>query len=147
MTVNNLQSLLKSKEEAILNYQTLLKKDRDEHSLAAARMQEELKRLHNALMEQQKANLKHAMSSFRVGNYINKYYFRIQEVTKTEPHPGRAAIEQYILQVHQLENHTAELHTTVTSLTSQLQASRQEAVRWRTLANDRLETMEQLRKE
>lgn len=64
-----------------------------------------------------------------------------------EKHPNKAAIEQYILQVHELENHTAELHTTVASLTSQLQASREEAVRWRTLANDRLETMEQLRKE
>lgn len=48
---------MKEKEEAILNYQTLLKKDRDEHSLAAARMQEELKRLQNALIEQQKSQL------------------------------------------------------------------------------------------
>lgn len=50
--------VLNDKEEAILKYQTLLKKDRDEHSLAAARMQEELRRLQNALAEQQKAYIK-----------------------------------------------------------------------------------------
>lgn len=48
-------------------------------------------------------------------------------------------------QVHALEKHTAELHTKITSLEAQLQSSRQEAVRWRSLANDRLEAMEDLR--
>lgn len=50
--------MLKDKDETILNYQTLLKKDRDEHSLAAARMQDELRRLQHALSEQQKTNIK-----------------------------------------------------------------------------------------
>lgn len=137
--------MLKDKDETILNYQTLLKKDRDEHSLAAARTQDELRRLQQALTEQQKINMKYNIPHHITLNL--KYNFRIQETCKPEQHPSRAAIEQYILQVHQLESHTADLHTTVASLTSQLQASREECVRWRTLANDRLETMEQLRKE
>lgn len=77
--------------------------------------------------------------------------FRLKN-TKAEPSstdlvPNRAAIEQYVSQVHILEAHMAELQTTVSSLNSQLQASRQESVRWRTLANDRLKSIETLRKE
>lgn len=71
--------------------------------------------------------------------------YRLKE--SSVQHPGRAAIEQYILQVHALEKHTADLHTTVSALNSQLQASRQESVRWQTLANERLDSMEQLRSE
>lgn len=50
--------MLKQKDETVLNYQTLIKKDRDEHSLAAARMQDELRHLQNALSEQQRINMK-----------------------------------------------------------------------------------------
>lgn len=46
--------MLSQKEESIMSLQSLLKKDRDEHSLAAARMQEELKKLQNMLSNQQK---------------------------------------------------------------------------------------------
>jgi hypothetical protein len=62
-------------------------------------------------------------------------------------HPKKAALEQYFLQVHSLEDELSDLRTKVSSLESQLQASRQEAVRWRILANDRLETMQKLGKE
>lgn len=61
--------------------------------------------------------------------------------------PNKAAIEQYVSQVHSLESHMADMQTTVSSLTSQLQASRQESVRWRSLANDRLNNIESLRRE
>lgn len=50
-----MQKVIKEKEECILKLQSLLKQDRDEHSLAAARMQEEHKKLQAALLEQQKA--------------------------------------------------------------------------------------------
>ncbi|XP_017769408.1 PREDICTED: LOW QUALITY PROTEIN: centrosomal protein of 290 kDa-like [Nicrophorus vespilloides] len=123
--IEELKIELKKKDEAIIEYQSLLKKDRDEHSLAAARFQEELKQLQTNLLSVQHS-----------------------KKTETKPEveiPGRAAIEQYIIQVHALEKHTAELHTNVTSLKSQLQASRQEAVRWRSLATERLEEMDNLR--
>lgn len=71
--------------------------------------------------------------------------FRLEECF-AQSRPNRAAIDQYVGQVHTLEKHTAELHTKISSLEAQLQSSRQEAVRWRTLANDRLTAMEELRR-
>ncbi|XP_018571875.1 centrosomal protein of 290 kDa [Anoplophora glabripennis] len=125
-SIQSLQDSLKSKEEEIIKYQTLLKVDRDKHSLAAARLQEELQTLQLALTEEKQKclSLKETFSRSR---------------------PNRAALEQYMTQVHALEKHTAELHTKITTLEAQLQSSRQEAVRWRSLANDRLDAMEELR--
>lgn len=60
--------MLKDKDETILNYQTLLKKDRDEHSLAAARMQDELRRLQHALTEQQKINMKYNIPHYIISS-------------------------------------------------------------------------------
>lgn len=54
------------------------------------------------------------------------------------------ALEQYFVQVHALEDELCNLRTRVSGLELQLQASRQEAVRWRTLANERLESMQKL---
>lgn len=73
-------------------------------------------------------------------------YFRLQKVIN-ESYPSKAAMEQYFLQVHALEGQLSELRTTVSGLESQLQASREEAVRWRSLAHDRLESMQKLGKE
>ncbi|XP_031338487.1 centrosomal protein of 290 kDa isoform X2 [Photinus pyralis] len=124
-SLKQLQDDNSQKDEVVLKYQTLLKRDRDEHSLAAARSQQELKRLQDIISGQEKA------------------YKELQETSIQ--HPGKAAIEQYINQVHALEHHTAALHTDVSTLTSQLQACRQEAVRWQELANERLESIDQLR--
>lgn len=54
-TVNSLQKIISQKEETILRYQNLLKEDRDEHSKAAARLQDEIKtlRAQMATMQQQ----------------------------------------------------------------------------------------------
>ncbi|KAJ8968110.1 hypothetical protein NQ314_002465 [Rhamnusium bicolor] len=125
-SLKSLQDNLKSREEEIIKYQTLLKVDRDKHSLAAARLQEELQILQKVLAEEKQKGLR-------------------MEETFAKSRPNRAAIEQYMTQVHALEKHTAELHTKITSLEAQLQSSRQEAVRWRSLANDRLDAMEELR--
>jgi centrosomal protein CEP290 len=43
---------LKQKEEDILKYQSLLKEDRDKHSMAASLMREELKVLQKCLTEE-----------------------------------------------------------------------------------------------
>lgn len=53
--MTTLQTSLAEKEDSLLKFQSLLKQDRDEHSLAAARMQEELKRLQNVLLTHQQA--------------------------------------------------------------------------------------------
>ncbi|KAG5876194.1 hypothetical protein JTB14_001937 [Gonioctena quinquepunctata] len=125
-TVKDMQDKMKAKDEEIVNYQNLLKVDRDKHSLAAASLQEELQNIQKQLVEEKQKNV------------------NLEEIfSKTRP--NRAAIEQYISQVHTLEKHTSELHTKISSLEAQLQSSREEAVRWRTLANDRLGAMEELR--
>lgn len=62
-------------------------------------------------------------------------------------HSNKVALEQYFNQVHSVENELSDLRTKYSSLESQLLASRQESVRWRALANDRLETMQKLGKE
>lgn len=54
-----LQETLKIKEDEIRNYQTLLKVDRDKHSLAAANLQEELKNLQKQLIEEKQKNVKY----------------------------------------------------------------------------------------
>lgn len=54
-TVTNLQTTIAEKESTVLKLQSLLKQDRDEHSLAAARMQDELKKLQNVLVTHQQA--------------------------------------------------------------------------------------------
>ncbi|KAK4881329.1 hypothetical protein RN001_004648 [Aquatica leii] len=125
--LKKLQDASIEKDREVLKYQTLLKRDRDEHSLAAARMQGEVKRLQDIINAQEKA-------------------YKELESTSVY-HPGKAAIEQYIGQVHALENHTADLHTSVSTLNTQLQSSRQEAIRWQSLANERLNNMELLRTE
>ncbi|GLV41129.1 Centrosomal protein 290kDa [Carabus blaptoides fortunei] len=131
--VSKLQVIITQKEDTIAKYEQLLKQGRDEHSLAASRLQEEIKQLQILLQQQQQAyqDLKHVNT----------------EPSSTDLIPNRTAIEQYVSQVHILEGHMSELQTTVSSLNSQLQASRQESVRWRTLANDRLKSIETLRKQ
>lgn len=49
--------MISQKEENIINLQSLLKKDRDEHSLAAARTQNELKKLYHLLNAHQQMSL------------------------------------------------------------------------------------------
>lgn len=44
-----------------------------------------------------------------------------------------------------MEQHADELQTQVSTMETQLLTSRQEAVRWRSLANDRLKGIEELR--
>lgn len=52
-TINSLQKLVSQKEETIGRYQNLLKEDRDEHSKAAARLQEEIRSLQSRILSMQ----------------------------------------------------------------------------------------------
>lgn len=54
--VNKLQVLITQKEATITKYESLLKENRDEHSLAAARFQEDIKQLQINLVHQQHIN-------------------------------------------------------------------------------------------
>ncbi|CAH1173755.1 unnamed protein product [Phaedon cochleariae] len=125
-SVKDLQDNLKNKDEEIMKYQTLLKVDRDKHSMAAATLQEELQSLQKLLSEE-------------------KRKCQSLEEQKTQSSPPNDVVEQYMSQVNDFEKHASELHTKVTSLDAQLHSSREEAMRWRNLANDRLTAMEDLR--
>ncbi|XP_056644391.1 centrosomal protein of 290 kDa [Diorhabda sublineata] len=128
--VNSLRDLkqeITTKDEQIIKLQTLLKIDRDKHSLAAASLQEELQNIQKQLMDE-------------------KQKVKSLEENSIKSKTNRVAIEQYVNQVHALEQHASELHTKLSTLEAQLQSSRQEAIRWRTMANDRLTAMEDLRK-
>lgn len=71
---------------------------------------------------------------------------KVTDITSIpDPTINQKAMEHYIGQVHTLEAHVGELHTAIKVLDAQLTASRQEAVRWRGLADDRLFSMDQLR--
>lgn len=134
---------MKAKEEEIIHYQTLLKIDRDKHSLAAARLQEEFQILQTALAEEKKNCLRFVKLQY----VISDIYFVVFSLKEnfSRSRPTRAALEQYMKQVHALEKHTTELHTKITNLEAQLQSSREESVRWKSLASDRLDAMEKLR--
>ncbi|PSN58155.1 hypothetical protein C0J52_01000 [Blattella germanica] len=131
LKANSLQNIVNQKEETIGRYQQLLKEGRDEHSQAAARFQEELRNLNTTLNALQQAHSK-LKSKLR------------------HPSPNRKPIQnmvdQYIFQIQGLEDEVAELHTRLGNLSNQLQSSRQEADRWRNLAEERLNNMGELRK-
>lgn len=59
--------------------------------------------------------------------------------------PNLTAIEQYLRQVHALEQHTTDLHANISELNSRLLASQEEIVHWKNLANETLENMESTR--
>lgn len=61
--------------------------------------------------------------------------------------PSKTAIEQYVCKVHALEQHTTDLHSNISTLNSQLLASQEEILRWKTLANERLENIDSIHKE
>lgn len=50
-----MQQLITEKDETIRNYQNILKETKDEHSFAAARMQEEVQKLQAALVDRQQS--------------------------------------------------------------------------------------------
>lgn len=140
-TIEQLQRTLTTKDESIIQYETLLKKDRDEHSLAAARMQEEVKLLQEIIA----AKEEFVLPNYIVSNPPTADFCRSNE-TAVEPQPGKPTAEEYVMQVSLLEEKNAQLDADVASLNAQLQTCKQEVVSWKDMANNRLEDLESLRK-
>jgi hypothetical protein len=59
--------------------------------------------------------------------------------------PIQSIVSQYVCQIQGLEDEVAELHTRISNISNQLHSCRQEADRWRILAEDRLKNMGDLR--
>ena len=130
-TVDSLQSIIRQKEDTIGRYQQLLKESRDEHNEAIAKLQEELQNLNTSLNALQQTH--------------NKLKSRTRHTSPSHK-PIQNMVDQYIFQVQGLEDEVAELHTRLGNLSNQLHSCRLEADRWRSLAEDRLNNMAELRK-
>lgn len=140
-SVNSLQKLLSQKEETIARYQNLLKEDRDEHSKAAARLQEEIKNLHIRILSmenetQRGQHEKHDNSKNNVKEEPEKLIDKTLEITsKTED------IKNIAMRVEEI----ARLQEKVSTLEADLNITKELSDRWHRLAEERLKHMDRMR--
>ncbi|EGI68317.1 Centrosomal protein of 290 kDa [Acromyrmex echinatior] len=129
-TINSLQKLINQKEETILRYQNLLKEDRDEHSRAASRFQEEIKNLHDHILAMQGKIQKSEDSVITIKNVFEKPS-TFDETT------ARSSVVQ--------EEEIARLHEKVSTFEAELNISKELSERWHRLAEERLKHMDCMR--
>lgn len=139
-TINSLQKLLSQKEETIARYQNLLKEDRDEHSKAAARLQEEIKNLHIRILsmecETQRSLEKHDNGKNNTKEEPEKLIDKSLEITsKTED------IRNIAMRVEEI----ARLQEKVSTLEADLNITKELSDRWHRLAEERLKHMDRMR--
>ncbi|XP_076288209.1 centrosomal protein 290kDa [Lasioglossum baleicum] len=135
-TINSLQQLIQQKEETISRYQSLLKEDRDEHSKAAARLQEEIRSLHSRLQAMEAEAQKVAMKR---GNGVVETENLIDKVSKVEE--TRADGKNSIMQTEEI----ARLNERVSTLEADLNITKELSDRWHLLAEERLKHMDRMR--
>lgn len=132
-TVNSLQKLLSQKEETIARYQTLLKEDRDEHSKAAARLQEEIKSLYSRIQSMQNGSPRSVQEKDAV-----------QPEKLTDKANGVVAkidVRRNALQSEEV----ARLNERVSTLEADLNITKELSDRWHRLAEERLKHMDRMR--
>ncbi|XP_029158200.1 centrosomal protein of 290 kDa-like [Nylanderia fulva] len=130
-TINSLQKLINQKEETILRYQNLLKEDRDEHSRAASRFQEEIKGLHDRILAMQNESRKNEEPLISVKNIFEK---TSNEIAAKVPRNSAAQEEEI-----------ARLREKVSTLEAELNISKELSERWHRLAEERLKHMDRMR--
>lgn len=128
--INSLQKLINQKEETILRYQNLLKEDRDEHSQAASRFQDEIKSLHEHILAMQGTVRKSEDSAVIIKNAFEKT-LTFDETTAR----SNAAQEEEIVR----------LHEKVSTFEAELNISKELSERWHRLAEERLKHMDHMR--
>ncbi|XP_011300810.1 centrosomal protein of 290 kDa isoform X2 [Fopius arisanus] len=136
-TINSLQLIISQKEETITRYQTLLKEDRDEHSKAAARLQEEIKNLRKeicGLRDENNTKLEKRGLNEVTEPDISLLKKKIPEDSKKEPQPDV-----------ETEEKIARLEEQVSTLEADLHITRELSDRWRRLAEERLQHMDDVR--
>jgi centrosomal protein CEP290 len=131
-TINSLQKLIHQKEETIMRYQNLLKEDRDEHSRAASRFQDEIKSLHDRILAMQ-GEIRKTEESITIKNVFEKMS-TCDEATLKMPR-NNAAQEEEI----------ARLHEKVSTFEAELNISKELSERWHRLAEERLKYMDRMR--
>lgn len=130
-TINSLQKLINQKEETILRYQNLLKEDRDEHSRAASRFQEEIKGLHDRILTMQSEIRRNEEPVISVKNIFEK----TSDETAAKV-PRNSAVQ---------EEEIARLREKVSTLEAELNISKELSERWHRLAEERLKHMDRMR--
>ncbi|XP_063223757.1 centrosomal protein of 290 kDa-like [Bacillus rossius redtenbacheri] len=124
VTLESLQTIVSQKEETISHYKNLLKEARAEHREASAKLQEEVQALQMALvMQEQECN-------------------RLKGGPAGPLQPSLAALQRQVQRNQQLQEEAEEMRAAA----AQLGACRQEADRWRRLAEDRLFHLGEMRR-
>ena len=135
-TINSMQKLLGQKEETIARYQNLLKEDRDEHSNAAARLQEEIRDLRARILSMQSETAR------RVDNGRDEPVKLIEKVGETGTRVDDVdRIRDIVMQAEEV----ARLQEKVSTLEADLSITRELSDRWRRLAEERLKHMDRMR--
>lgn len=129
-TINSLQKLINQKEETILRYQNLLKEDRDEHSRAASRFQDEIKSLHEHILVMQGTIRKSKDSAVIIKNAFEK-------TSTFDETTARSSAAQ--------EEEIVRLHEKVSTFEAELNISKELNERWHRLAEERLKHMDHMR--
>lgn len=131
-TINSLQKLIHQKEETIMRYQNLLKEDRDEHSRAASRFQDEIKSLHDRILAMQ-GEIRKTEGPVTVKNVFEKISTCDESTSKMSR--NNAAQEEEI----------ARLREKVSTFEAELNISKELSERWHRLAEERLKYMDRMR--
>lgn len=125
-TITSLKKINAQKEETIARYQNLLKEDRDEHSKAAARLQEEIKKL----------NLEITKIKADSAQIKSKVPEDLPERDRRQPLELKKDIE---------DEKIARYEEQISCLEADLGIANELCERWRRLAEDRLQHMDQTR--
>ncbi|XP_043268988.1 centrosomal protein of 290 kDa [Venturia canescens] len=128
-TISSLQKLLNQKEETIERYQNLLKNDRDEHSSAAARFQQEIKALREEMFTLQEESERK-----------REHFFSVPLTARTLDDPikeSKADVEA--------EEKMARLAEKASTLEAELNVAKELGERWHRLAEERLQHMDHMR--
>ncbi|CAK9795503.1 Centrosomal protein of 290 kDa [Anthophora quadrimaculata] len=135
-TINSLQKLLGQKEETITRYQNLLKEDRDEHSKAAARLQEEIKSLHARIqsMQNEAEEIRHRNDNKK--DEPEKLVVKVREAESINE-----IIKTNVMQVEEV----ARLQEKISTLEADLNITKELSDRWHRLAEERLKYMDRMR--
>ncbi|XP_017893114.1 centrosomal protein of 290 kDa [Ceratina calcarata] len=133
-SINSLQKLLNQKEETIARYQNLLKEDRDEHSKAAARLQEEIRSLHARVQSMQRETQRTEQK--RDNKKEDRLIVKLQETSSRVEDVRNSA-----MQVEEV----ARLEEKVSTLEADLNITKELSDRWHRLAEERLNHMDRMR--
>ncbi|XP_063976076.1 centrosomal protein Cep290 [Diachasmimorpha longicaudata] len=133
-TINSLQQLITQKDETITRYQTLLKEDRDEHSKAAARLQEEIQNLREETSTLRTETETKRDKSLQEVPERDTSHAKMPEESKKESQPDV-----------EVEEKIARLEEQVSTLEADLHIARELSDRWRRLAEERLQHMDDIR--